>query len=359
MLVLAIGLVVAPAAGAVLLLRPTSPTAPAAKSTEAGLSLVTVRREDLTISTSLDGTLGYGSASAIPLQASGVVTWLPASGSIVGRGQTLLRVADRPIVLMYGTTPAYRAMYDTAASDADQGKADQGSRPSGPPPAPSPPMRGPDVEQLEQSLSALGYGGFTVDDEFTPYTAQAVEAWQSDLGVDPTGRVEFGDVVFLPGPVRVSTDRTRLGTADVSSAVKATATEKVVTVTAPAESLAWATEGARVSVALPNQKKVRGTVTSAGSQASGGGGGTVSVKIGLARPGQAKESGPVTVTYVSRREPNVLTVPVTALVALAEGGYGVQLEDGSYVPVTPGLYAKGVVQVTGDLKVGTRVRDAS
>lgn len=371
----AVGLAVALVVGAVLLLRPTSPAAQSGESGTTGYALVPVKREDLTISTSLDGKLGFGSTSAIPLQASGVVTWLPAAGSVIGRGQTLMRVDDQPIVLMYGTTPAFRAMDTTAASDGDADRAaasstgdpaagatDKGKNGKGSPPsvAPAPvlPMRGPDVEQLEQNLSAMGYGGFTVDDEFTSYTAEGVKAWQTASSMTPTGRVELGDVVFLPGPVRVSADRATLGTNDVSAAVEATSIEKVVTVTAPADSLAWANEGAPVSITLPDQKKAKGTVTSVGPGSGGEDGGNVSVRISLTDPGRAKEPGPVTVVHVSRREPNALTVPVTALVALAEGGYGVQLEDGSYVPVTPGIYAAGTVQITGELDAGAQVRDA-
>ena len=47
----------------------------------------------------------------------------------------------------------------------------------------------------------------------------------------------------------------------------------------------------------------------------------------------------------------MLTVPVAALVALAEGGYGVEVVDGRrtrYVAVETGLFAGGRVEVTGD-----------
>jgi hypothetical protein len=47
----------------------------------------------------------------------------------------------------------------------------------------------------------------------------------------------------------------------------------------------------------------------------------------------------------------VLTVPVAALLALAEGGYGVQVVGGGttrIVAVQTGLFAGGRVEVTGD-----------
>jgi hypothetical protein len=44
----------------------------------------------------------------------------------------------------------------------------------------------------------------------------------------------------------------------------------------------------------------------------------------------------------------VLAVPVGALVALSEGGYAVQLTGNRLVAVETGMFAKGMVEVTGD-----------
>jgi multidrug efflux pump subunit AcrA (membrane-fusion protein) len=59
----------------------------------------------------------------------------------------------------------------------------------------------------------------------------------------------------------------------------------------------------------------------------------------------------VTVVFVAAQRPNVLTVPVAALVALAQGGYGLEVIDGSrtrYLRVDTGLFAGGRVEVSGD-----------
>jgi len=57
--------------------------------------------------------------------------------------------------------------------------------------------------------------------------------------------------------------------------------------------------------------------------------------------------------------PCVLAVPVTALVALASGGYGVYLREGAgrrLVGVTPGLFSSTLVEVEGpDLHEGATV----
>lgn len=71
------------------------------------------------------------------------------------------------------------------------------------------------------------------------------------------------------------------------------------------------------------------------------------------------DAAPVDVTFTSEERADVLAVPVNALVALAEGGYGVEVvADGatSYVAVEVGLFADGMVEVTGeDLSEATTV----
>lgn len=320
--------------------------------------LASVKRRDLQVGTRLSGRWGYGAQQPIPIHASGTVTWLPSTGEQAGLGDVLLRVDNRPVVLMYGATPAYRPM-------------DAGSQPEPPPPTDppnskhkptsppksTPPSVGPDVEQLERGLSQLGYTGFTVDQEFTDGTAAAVRAWQEDLDVPPTGRVDLGDVVFLPGPIRLHPSPQSLGQSVSDSSVQQSGTERLVT--AAAEDADWAETGVRVDVTLPNRKTVPGRVTavaSGGGNSESGGTGSEQVSIRLTRDHPRVAPGPVEVTYVSARRRDVLTVPVTALVALAEGGYAVELADGGYVAIKPGLYAEGVVEVTGDLEPGTKVR---
>jgi multidrug efflux pump subunit AcrA (membrane-fusion protein) len=65
------------------------------------------------------------------------------------------------------------------------------------------------------------------------------------------------------------------------------------------------------------------------------------------------------VGFKASERKNVLTVPVAALLALAEGGYGVQVVDGTatrIVAVRVGLFAGGRVEVSGDgLTEGTTV----
>ena len=327
--------------------------------------LASVERRDIRVGTRLSGRWGYGAEQPIPVRASGTVTWLPSVGERAGLGDVLMRVDNRPIVLMYGETPAYRAMGEGSPPEPQPAEEhpnggqqpDQPEQPQQPEPQPEPPSVGPDVEQLEEGLAQLGYTGFTVDEEFTSATAAAVSAWQEDLGLPATGEVALGDVVFLPGPIRLHPSPESLGRSVSESSVLQSGTERLVTV--DAEDADWAEAGRRVEVTLPNQKTVSGRVVAvggSGDQAEVGGAGTQQVTIRLMRDYPGVGPGEVEVTYVSARRRDILTVPVTALVALEEGGYAVELADGSLVAVEPGLYAEGVVEVTGELDPGTEVR---
>ncbi|MGQ4488142.1 peptidoglycan-binding protein [Streptomyces sp. SAS_281] len=339
-------------------------------------STVPVTRATLTERTTVDGTLGYGPESPLPVKATGTVTWLPASGTTAERGDTLLRVDDRPIVLLHGALPMYRDLGLAPAAPAvpesgEPGKADEPGEPDeGAPRAAQepPPVRGMDVMQFETNLAALGYTGFTVDETFTEGTAAAVERWQKSLGVPQTGTVGVGDVIYSAGRIRIGRPGVRLGAAVGEGALTYTGTTRKVVVNASAAEASWAVRGAGVTIRLPDESPVQGRVASVGKQASEeaeGGGGTgeraATVPVTLTIKDQQAvgkwESGPVTVEYVGRRAENVLTVPVAALVALAEGGHGLEKADGTFVAVKTGLFAEGDVEVSGPaVREGLKVR---
>lgn len=61
---------------------------------------------------------------------------------------------------------------------------------------------------MEAALVALGYDPalkVTVDNHFDSATRTTVKAWQQGLGVEVTGTVKLGSVVFLPTSTTVST----------------------------------------------------------------------------------------------------------------------------------------------------------
>jgi hypothetical protein len=87
----------------------------------------------------------------------------------------------------------------------------------------------------------------------------------------------------------------------------------------------------------------------------------VTVTIGLDHTpgGAALDQAPVNVNITSQRAANVLAVPVNALLALAGGGFGVQVVTGRashLTGVTTGLYSSTLVQVSGPgIRAGMRV----
>ncbi|WP_060903599.1 peptidoglycan-binding protein [Streptomyces europaeiscabiei] len=358
-------------------------------------SVVSVTRETLTERTTVEGQLGYGTELPLPVKATGTVTWLPEQGTTVERGDELLRVDDRPVILMYGPLPMYRSLGLTTQEDqrepADgqdpgerQPSTGDGKSP-GPSNSPAPEgtgtagdtgasrtpgeLWGMDVLQFETNLAALGYTGFTVDERFTTGTAAAVERWQKSLGLAGTGVVGVGDVIHSAGKVRIGSAVARLGSAAGENTLTYTGTARKVIVNASATDASWAVRGSAVTVELPDGTAVKGKVASVGKRATtpdaGGEGGSgqsaatipVTITIENQKAIGRLESGPVTVEYVGNEVKDVLAVPVAALVALAEGGHGLETEDGRFVAVRTGLFADGDVEVSGPtVREGMKVR---
>lgn len=323
----------------------------AAPTTAAVTTLVPVARRDLAETESFSGTLGYVRERQLSTQLAGTLTAITAEGSLVKRGQTLFRVGATPVVLMYGMTPAWRALAD--------GVDDGG-----------------DVAQLEWNLVQLGYDpnrDVVINDEFDWATTAAVERWQEALGLEETGTVELGLVVFLPGPRRIGGHVAVVGdTVQTGAAIattSATTQQVVVQLDATRQSLAVA--GRRVTVDLPDGTSVPGRIatvgkvaessssTGADANASADSSATIEVDISLLRaPSTALDQAPVSVDLTTESRRDVLAVPVTALVATLGGGYAVEVQRGGVnelARVTPGLYAGGYVEITGGLTEGDQV----
>src|SRR5262249_40875064 len=151
---------------------------------------VKVAQRDLVQTEQVDGRLGYGSTRIIGGGPDGVITALPAEGSVIDRGGTPWEGGGAPgPALRFGDKPMWR----NPAAGVDKGE---------------------DVRQLEENLVALGFAdpaGLTVDDKYTSATATAVKKWQKARGVEQTGRVAMTDVVFSSGPVRVSALKVAVG----------------------------------------------------------------------------------------------------------------------------------------------------
>jgi membrane fusion protein, multidrug efflux system len=328
------------------------PAAPAAQST-----VTVVKREDLAEYATLDAQVSYGAGWALGTRMPGVVTWLPATGTVIRRGQALMRVNDAPVVLLYGNLPAYRQLQVGAT--------------------------GNDVREFEENLRSLGYLGFTVDETFSQPTANAVKRWQKDLGLPESGTVEPDRILYADGALRVAANLVRPGAPAPADVLTVTDTTKVVTASVDSTSTSadWAAHGVAVSIVLPSGKTVPGTVSSvgqpansapaagdgsgaaAGGGAAGAGDGASKTQVVVTVADQAAlpaGGGGVSIRHTDQERRGVLTVPVTALLALAEGGYGLDVVasgQSRIVAVTVGMFSGGRVEVSGPgLRPGTEVR---
>lgn len=403
---------------AILLRSHGKARADAGSGLPAGDTTVAVQRRTLTEHAQVDGTLGYGSTLELYDRIPGTFTWLPSVGSVVQRGGTLFKIDQLPIVLMYGSVPAYRTL--------KEGVGD-----------------GQDVAQLNENLIALGYdpyGAIADYERFSEATAAAVRRWQKAVGLPQTGEVELGRVVFAPSARRVTAVKATLGQdppggeesqspagaedtpssepasgkepagdkepsakeapktksptkeptakepaakdpskdaspskgtpsgGEPSGAASAgtpvlttTSTQQLVQLQLEADKQQLAHVGASAPVTLPSGQTVGAHITSVGTvatessggEAGGGGSGkaTIAVTLTLDRRVPHLDAAPVTVELVQERRRNVLTIPATALIATAGGGYAVEALQGDRrveVPVTPGMFADGYVQIEGE-----------
>jgi len=322
-----------------------------AQDNAAAASTATVTRRSLSQTTPVNGTLGYAGSYPVLGRLPGTITWLPAIGQVIRRGQMLYQVDGYPVVLLYGSTPAYRPLAGGAAA-AD--------------------VTGQDVAELNHDLVALGYLDSSAADwawdEFGSATKAAIEKLQEHLGVSQTGALDLGRVVFLPTAARVTAVSAAPGGPASGPIMSATSTTRQVSVDLDAGRQSEVKAGDRVTVTLPGNSTTTGVVSSVGKVAtapssSGANGSngpgsstpTVTVHIRPTRPADTGtlDQAPVLVTITTQTVRNVLAVPAGALLALSGGGYAVEVanRDGTrhLVSVSLGLFddAAGLVQVTG------------
>ena len=391
------GVVVVVAAGAIGAALATgafrgsgNPAAVASSGYKTGTATVT--RQSLTSQTQENATLGdagtwsvavptsssssSSSSSAAGASGSGTFTWLPQTGQVIHQGQQIYAVSGSPVVLLYGSVPAYR--------DLSEG------------------MTGADVTELNRDLVRLGYatraalGPRSGWDYYSAETAYAVELLQAKLGLTVTGTLPLGQAAVLPGPALVTglgTSTSLSGPATAGTVVlTATSVTPVVTIDLDPSLQAEVKDGDQVSITLPDGSITPGVVTQVGrgatspsssssssnspgaagsssNSSASGSGATITMLVSLTHPKAAGKlnQAPVTVTITTGSVSNALTVPVNAL--LAQPGKGAGEAGGKYavevtgpgghhlVNVTPGMFddAAGLVQVSGSLTPGQHV----
>ncbi|TJZ50091.1 efflux RND transporter periplasmic adaptor subunit [Streptomyces piniterrae] len=304
----------------------------------------TVRRQDLSSSTQVDGTLGYAKEHKVNGGAAGTLTWLPGTGSTIARDGALYEVDGHKVRLMYGEKPMYRTL-----KEGDEGD---------------------DVRQLKENLRALGYGdALAVDDEFTAGTTDAVKRWQRAHDLRQTGTTGPDQISFQPGSVRINKKDMAVGdqTAPGRPVLTTTGSAREVLVKLDVEQADLAKPGTKVTVNLPGGGTARGKVASVDRTVTEEGSDPASktpkitARITFADPGEVTsfDRSPVTVDIVGEVREDVLTVPVDALLALPGGGFGVEVVEGGRareVRVKLGMFGQGRVEISGGgLEEGMKV----
>lgn len=312
------------------------------------LGTAAVVSTDLRRSETFPATLRYSDPRNIIAPVGGIVTKVPVEGAQLSRGDYILEIDGRPVFVFYGERPMWRTV----------GPAPDGSG-----------MEGPDVEQLELNLEALGYSLRSEPDQvLDDDTARAIGEWRAAGGLDDSDSVELGRIVYVAGPIRVGRGLAELGAVVVPGTpiVEVSGTVQEVRMELPVDRRDRISVGGGVAVRLPDDVTTTGTVQEIGSVVFAPvgdrrGSDYVEVTIHLDDPslGAPYHGYPVDVEIVTDQALDVLAVPVKALVALSEGGYAVEVEqDGevTLVGVETGMYADGLVEVEGDLDRGDLVR---
>ena len=262
-------LVAVAATGAVVVLSGGEQATAAAQAASA--STAPVQKGKLSAAVSQDGTLTYrarpdGSPFSAINHARGTYTELPAAGDEVDCGDVLYRVDDKPVLLLCGTVPAYRALHM-----GDVGTTSVSSTATCTCAAPAMPSH-------RRQRSAL-------------------KALQRRKGVHVTGALALGDAVFLPEAVRIAKVTGQLGGSALpgAQALNATSDTLHVQVNLDPSEQGQVKRGDRAQITLPGNTTVTGKVDGFGrvaeapaGQGSSAADATISTYISLDDPGKAR-----------------------------------------------------------------------
>lgn len=296
----------------------------------------TVSLQTLEHTEEFSGTVGYGETFSLPGQAAGTVTWVPQKGAVLSPGDVLYRTDDRPTSWTRGEIPMYREL--SSGSEGD------------------------DVAQLQRYLIDEGFleSDFDVNGKFTSATRRAVKDWQDERGLKTSGRIDATQLLFLPYDALRVAATPRVGDQAAGGVLDVTLSDLFVTVDVSGRKKGVFDDATEVTVETADGAVHAAAVQSIKARPAQDEFGEQQYRVRLTLPGSTEqESGEATVEAVDVLAADVLTVPARALIALVEGGFGVEvaLEDGTteYRAVEVGAFADGLVEVTGDVAEGDRV----
>jgi peptidoglycan hydrolase-like protein with peptidoglycan-binding domain len=287
---------------------------------------------------SAEASLVTARSSAAVYGQGSTLTKLPSVGQVIARGQSLFQINGQSVVLLYGSVLPMRAFIAGMSA-------------------------GSDVAELNANLEALGYGQGLTGDTFSAATATAIRAVQSARGLSVTGELLLGSVVFEPGPVRVTSVTATVGQAVMPGPVLGISSiARQVKVALDAAQQASVKVGDAVTITLPNKQTTPGRITYVSSVATSPSSKsgqeesapTIDVDVTPTDPAATGhlDQAPVNVSITTESVQDALAVPIDALLALAGGGYALEVAEGRVhrlEAVSLGLFddADGLVQVSG------------
>ena len=304
-----------------------------------------VMRDSLTDDREFRATVSFGDGWALPAQMAGLVTATHERGTVVGFGEELIRVNNRPVFLAQGAMPMYRELYEVDTSIRDE-NGERGTL-----------LEGFDVVQLQAFLLDAGFddrGRLEADGTWRRSTTDAVKAWQRDLGLRADGRVDGTLMIFSPAPVRIDTAY-RVG--DPFGELRVTKPDPTVFADASNRDRPVLAVGTTCRVVLLDGTSLDGEVVTqeqtVGADGSRVWRSTVEVQGDLPR-----DTSSATLNVTNVIASGVLVVPASALLALADGGFALERPTGDgteLVRVEVGEVLDGRAEVTGDITEGDDV----
>ena len=154
---------------------------PAQVAAETVATTFTVKQGSIGKSITLNAAAAWGAEASGINRAAGVVTSMEPAAEPKKSGDAIYAVDLAPVALVAGSTPAFREIATGT--------------------------QGPDVVQLAAMLAERGYAVDPEVDKVDWVFAQAIKAWQKDIGAKDTGTVANGAVIFTPGlPARIQFD---------------------------------------------------------------------------------------------------------------------------------------------------------
>ncbi|MEM7273684.1 MAG: peptidoglycan-binding protein [Actinomycetota bacterium] len=306
-------------------------------SNDAALPTETVRRTTLTESKDETGTIDHGEAFSATIDGDGIVTARHDRGTVVDHGEPLIWLNNKPVTLAKGTTPMYRTLELIGSSKSKH-------------------QTGEDVRQLQEFLLSKGFddkGRMEADGIFGKATRNAVKAWQKDAGLEDSGKVDRSQLMFQDEPVRIdSTPQIGaqfqdLQLTDATQRIKAEFDNK---------SRSFLPVGGKVRID-PDNGGIGGTITKVDSGVNDNGDQVLTATIEPDTP-LPDDVDRVNVEATRTLSEDALVLPVRAVLALAGGGYGLEVmtDEGPQLrAVELGAVVDDLVEITGDVAEGDQV----